>query len=145
MKNLYLQLGIDPQASQDDIEAALQAKPELADAAAILLDESRRAAYNRTVSTLSSIGMLRHRLGLDADQTWFVKTCPDFAPRLHMRKYVAPATPVEESAPAQIAAASGTATQVPVPGSRNNKSWIKAAVILFVMAVVLYLWRVFSE
>jgi len=145
MKNLYLQLGLDPHASRDDIEAALQSKPELADAAAVLLDESRRAAYNRTVSTLSSIGLLRHRLGLDTDQTWFVKTCPDFAPRLHMRKYVAPNSPAEESAPAEITAASGTMAQVPAPGSRNNKSWIKAAVIIFVLAVVLALWRVFSE
>ncbi len=143
MKNLYLQLGLDPHASPTDIEEALRAKPELADAAAVLLDESRRSAYNRAVTTLTSIGMLRNRLGLDADQTWFVKTCPDFAPRLNMRKYVPPNPGAEEIVTAATIAASATAAQLPAPGSRKTRPWILAALIIFATAVVLALSRVF--
>ncbi len=143
MKNLYLQLGLAPNASQDEIVAALKAKPELSDAADVLLDEPRRAAYNRAVSTLSSIGMLRNRLGLDADQTWFVETCPDFVPRLNMRKYVAPTPPAEVSGATESASAAIGVAQPSAPSSRNYKPWIKAAAIIFTTAVALALWRVF--
>ncbi len=143
MKNLYLQLGIAPNSSPGEIEAALQAKPELGDAAQVLLNDARRAAYNRTIATLSSIGMLRHRLGLDTDQSWFVETCPDFAPRLNLRKFV-PATPAAaQSLQAENPSNSSAWSQMPVPGSHNNKRWIKVVLIVFAMAVVLALWRVF--
>lgn len=143
MKNHYLHLGIDMTAGPDDIERALQAKPEFGDAAAILLNESRRLAYNRTVSTLSSIGALRHRLGLDANQTWFVETCPDFAPRRHMRKYPTPPAPAAESAAAETTAASSPVAEMSATGSRNYKPWIKAAMIIFAIAAGLVLMFVF--
>jgi hypothetical protein len=135
MKDLYLQLGIDPNASPADIEAALQAKPELGEAAAVLLDGSRRSAYNRTVSTIRSIGMLRHRLGLDAEFTWFVKTCPDFAPRLHLRKYVPPPESPAETVP-EVAIP-------PSPGARKSKTWLIAALLIFAVAALLALSRTF--
>lgn len=127
MKDLYLQLGIDPHADQSDIEAALRQHPELGDAAAILLNAPRRAAYNRSVSTVRSIGMLRHRLGLDAQSTWFVETCPDFAPRLHLRKY---APPPEVSAK--------TATAEPAPtATYNSSSWLKVGLLIVTVAAIL--------
>lgn len=133
MKDLYLQLGINPDASKSDIEAALTQHSELADAAAILLNESRRAAYNRTVSTIRSIGMLRHRLELDHDNSWFVEHCPDFAPRLHTKKYTAQAQPDTD-----IAAAEGAH-----PGqtrSDKTKSWFKALLIALGIAAALLLF-----
>jgi len=141
MKDLYLQLGIDPNASPADIKVALQAKPELSDSASILLDEQRRAAYRRLVTTIRTIGLLRDRLGLDADRSWFVESCPDFAPRLHVRKYAVPAPPVAESALAGTPATSNVSAQIPAPGTRNYKPWIKAAVIIFVTAIMLTLVR----
>ncbi len=135
MKDLYLQLGLDPNANSADIEAALQAKPDLSEAAAVLLNESRRAAYNRTVSTIRSIGMLRHRLGLDADSTWFVETCPDFSPRLHVRKYVPTPKPTSETATSAVEPVS--------PDTGKRKFWLYAASIILAVVVLLVLSQTF--
>lgn len=93
MKDLYLKLGISQDASPEDIEAAIKARPDCAGSAAILLDKRRRAAYNRSVSTIRSIGILRDRLGLDKEPSWFQHTCPDFAPKLHVAKFAAKPAP----------------------------------------------------
>jgi hypothetical protein len=148
MKDLYRQLGLDSSASRAEIAAALQARPEPGVTAEVLLNDSRRAVYNRAASTIQSIGILRHRLGLDNDQTWFVQNCPDFAPRLHTRKYVAP-----EQANTASASAEATATEpgkstaavaaTPTPDSRKSKSWLKAALVIFVLAILMTLSRMF--
>jgi len=142
MKNLYLQLGLDQNASPNEIEAALQAKPDLGESAAILLNESRRAAYNRTVSTLSSIGLLRHRLGLDTERSWFVATCPDFVPRLATQKQTPPSGSQAEAAET---AASARNAEMTAPGSRDNGRWVRIAVILFAAVVLLTLGWAFSR
>ncbi|MDZ4730038.1 MAG: hypothetical protein SH820_08870 [Xanthomonadales bacterium] len=138
MKDLYLQLGINPDAGKNDIEAAMVEHPELADVAAILLNESKRATYNRTVSTIRSIGMLRHRLGLDNENSWFVEHCPDFAPSLQPKKYTAQAQP-----DAGVATAAAR-THPGQTSSNKTKSWFKllaigmgiAAVLLFLISVL---------
>ncbi len=134
MKDLYLQLGLDPGASTADIEMALQAKPELGEAAVILLNEPRRAAYNRTVSTLRSIGILRHRLGLDAESTWFAETYPDFVPRLHIKKHVPRMQPKSETA-------ATLATVNPREKTHRNtiRPWLKVLMMGLVIATVLLL------
>jgi len=81
MKDLYYRLEIDPQASEEEIRAALASKPELSDSSSILLNPARRAEYDETHHTLKTIGLLRHRLGLDTGHSWFLDNCPDFAPR----------------------------------------------------------------
>jgi len=81
MKDLYYRLGIEPQSSEEEIAAALDTKPELSACAGILLDPERRAQYDETHHTLKTIGLLRHRLGLDTGHSWFLENCADFAPR----------------------------------------------------------------
>ncbi len=80
MKDLYRKLGIDPKASTGEITAALAVKPEMREYAPILQDEKRRAGYDQAHATLNTIGILRHRLGLDSGDSWFLANCPDFAP-----------------------------------------------------------------
>jgi hypothetical protein len=82
MKDLYSSLGIDPGASDEEVVAALESRPDLAAHAAILRADDRRAAYDRTYAALKAIGALRHRLGLDSECSWFLENSPDFAPAL---------------------------------------------------------------
>jgi len=80
VKDLYSKLGIDRGASAAEVQAALEAKPELSDYAAILLDTEKRALYDSTYSTLKMIGELRFRLGLDSGRSWFQEKYPDYGP-----------------------------------------------------------------
>jgi len=148
MKDLYRQLGLDSSASRAEIEAALQARPEPGVTAEVLLNDSRRAVYNRAASTIRSIGMLRHRLGLDNDQTWFVQNCPDFAPRLHTRKYVAPEqtsteSPITEPTTKETRKPAAAVAATPAPVSSKSRSWLKAALIIFAIAILMTLSRTF--
>lgn len=79
MQDLYKRLGIKPGASREEIAVAASLKPELASRAAILLDEHRRAKYDRAHATLSAIGTLRHRIRLESGTAVFCKQHPDFA------------------------------------------------------------------
>lgn len=81
MKDLYRRLGIEPQSSDEEIRAALESRPAMQGCSGILLDPARRAAYDETHHILKTIGLLRHRLGLDTGHSWFLDNCPDFAPR----------------------------------------------------------------
>ncbi len=138
MQDHFLQLGIDPEANAADIKAAIEAKPELEAAAQILLNERRRAAYQRTVLTLRSIGMLRHRLGLDNEDSWFVQSCPDFAPRLHSRKFTAQAaTTAESTAPAVAESTAGT-TAAADGGKPETaaRPWLKPALLVLALAAI---------
>jgi hypothetical protein len=143
MKDLYLKLGIDQNASHEEIAEALKDKPELSDCSAILLNEERRAAYNRTQSTIRSIGMLRHHLNLDKDNSWFVETCPEFAPRHHTAAYTAKSK-AEETAPALNADQQDTATKSSTrkqaepkpPLSRMHPILIGIAVIVLLVLIV---------
>lgn len=81
MKDLYNRLGIEPQSSAEEVAAALESKPELSAVASILLNPHRRAEYDETHQVLTTIGVLRNRLGLDTGHSWFLRNCRDFAPR----------------------------------------------------------------
>jgi hypothetical protein len=148
MQDLYLKLDLDPAASSAEILQALEAKPEQSAAADILLNERRRAPYQRTVSTLRSIGLLRHRLGLDNDHTWFVETCPDFAPRLHGRKPVPqPAAAADTTGAATVAPSAGQSSPASVTPVASNtpqtttpaRSWLKPFLVLLAIAALLTL------
>lgn len=106
MKDLYSSLGIDPGASEEEVVAALESKPDLATYAAILQANDRRAAYDRTHAALKAIGALRHRLGLDSERSWFLENFPDFAPAL--RAGLRP-NPMPGGAPQTPEAAAGAA------------------------------------
>lgn len=78
MKDLYSTLGIEPGASEQEVAAALESRPDLAAYSSILLNQERRAAYDRAHMTLSTIGGLRSRLGLDPDK-WMLENSADRA------------------------------------------------------------------
>lgn len=79
MKDLYRKLELDPTATGDEIAAALEKHPELGAYSAILLDEDRRALYDRSHRVLKLIGTLRFRLDLDKSDSWFIVRHSDFA------------------------------------------------------------------
>jgi hypothetical protein len=79
VKDLYSRLGIDREASAEEVQAALELKPRLRDDATVLLDTQTRALYDSTHSTLKLIGELRFRLDLDSGRSWFLEHCPDYA------------------------------------------------------------------
>lgn len=82
MKDLYTELNVDPKSSAAEIAEALKRQPGLASAGTILINPKKRAVYDRSHSTLKTIGSLRYRLGLDTGQTWFLREHPDFAPSM---------------------------------------------------------------
>ncbi|HET6565149.1 MAG TPA: hypothetical protein VFG52_07010 [Xanthomonadales bacterium] len=145
MRDLFLQLNLDPNASSEDIAAAIKAKPLHEGAAEILLNERRRAAYQRTVSTLRSIGILRHRLGLDNDDTWFVQTCPDFAPRLHTRKFAAQPVVLDPEPISAMPPSNGKTSKVladTAAAKAPSRGWHKPLLVAAVIAAVLILLAV---
>jgi len=81
MKDLYKVLGVEPHSGAEEIKAALEQKPDLAEYSAILLNEDRRDEYDGARHTLKIIGTLRGRLGLDTGHSWFVENYPDFSLR----------------------------------------------------------------
>ena len=80
MKDLYAALGLNPKSTAAEIAAALKQQPEMAASGTVLMNPKKRAVYDRTHTTLKTIGALRHRLGLDTSETWFLRDHPDFAP-----------------------------------------------------------------
>jgi curved DNA-binding protein CbpA len=79
MRDLYHRLELEPTATEEQIAAALEEHPDLQGYSAILLDEERRALYDRVHATLKMIGTLRFRLDLDKSEAWFIRRYPDFA------------------------------------------------------------------
>jgi hypothetical protein len=137
MKDLYLQLGISQDATPENIEAALKDHPDHSATAVILLDKRRRAAYNRSVSTIRSIGILRDRLGLDKDSSWFQDTCPDFVPKMRVAKFSAkPAAknPATESTASQAAPAERKQAE-----PRSGLDWLRPVYIGLAVIVMLAL------
>ena len=128
MKNLYSSLGIEPGASEEEVVAAFEGRPDLAAYASILQAADKRAAHDRTHAALKAIGALRHRLGLDSERSWFLENFPDFAPAsragLRPNPYAgdAPQTPVAaavETRRAEAAPAARAAdTHAPRPAVR---------------------------
>lgn len=153
MKDLYARLGISPEASAEEIVAAGQAGPEAGACARVLADAGQRAAYDRAYSTLKSIGILRHRLGLDSGDSWFLNRYPDFAPRFRSAiasgkargEGAAPsAVQAAQQAPAQNAGSAPgqtkPASQQPAANSTRLVPVLAAvAAIVLVIALVLVL------
>ena len=79
MRDLYRRLALERSASPEEIRAALERLPDMKSYSAILLDEERRAVYDRAHNTLKMIAMLRFRLGLDKSDNSFIQRYPDFA------------------------------------------------------------------
>lgn len=130
MKDLYSGLGIDPGASEEEVVAALESRPDLAAYASILRADDRRAAYDRAHAALKAIGALRHRLGLDTESSWFLENFPDFARAL--RAGEAPQTPGAAAGEARRTEAAPAAqardTHSPRPAVRIRPSLVLALI-----------------
>jgi len=141
MKDLYRKLGIDPKASHEEVAAALESQPDMHHCSPILKDQEKRAAYNQAHATLNAIGILRHRLGLDSEDSWFLESCPHFAPRLVMQEKLAAThqptaqAPVTENAP-KVSQQQESARS---SSSRIGQSMlIVAAVVIAMLAILAY-------
>lgn len=145
MHDLFLRLGISTDASADEIAAAIESKPHLAGASEILLNPLRRAAYQRTVFTLRSIGELRHRLGLDSDASWFQETCGDFSAHAQARKFTAKADAGAEAGQPALAAGRPGTVSGPVTGradtasAARSRSWLNPLLAVAVVVALLAL------
>ena len=136
MKDLYSALGIDPEASDEDIAASQELKPGLPDYSSILLNERRRAVYDSTYTTLKTIGVLRQKLKLDSGHSWFLEQHSDFTPKLGSAGPSAQLVQGLEnnSAPPGHQAPKQPIGGTPQPASRNR---ILAAAIVAIVSVIL--------
>ena len=136
MKDLYARLGVDQGASQSEVSAALQSRPELADCSPILLNVEKRALYDRAHTALKAIGQLRHKLGLDSADSWFLQNCADYVPRQRAAITAErPAFAAGTSAPRQ---ARGEVAQPPMaPAQPPARSARPALMVLAIAAVIL--------
>lgn len=138
MKDWYYRLGIDQGASSTEVAAALDLKPELSACAEILLDDEKREGYDEAHATLTAIGVMRHSLGLDSGDSWFLENCADFAPA---RRSARPSggsrqPPSDDSTHEKI---QGVRPQEPEPstGTRQPLLLITGVVIAIIVLVML--------
>lgn len=138
MKDWYHRLGIDQGASSTEVAAALDLKPELSACAEILLDDEKREGYDEVHTTLTAIGVMRHSLGLDSGDSWFLENCADFAPA---RRSARPSggsrqPPSDDSTHEKI---QGVRPQEPEPstGTRQPLLLITGVVIAIIVLVML--------
>jgi hypothetical protein len=141
MKDLYRRLGIDPKASSEEVTAALASKPDMSECAPILQHEERRAGYDQAHATVNAIGILRHRLGLDSGESWFLENCPDFAPRLLKAEHSSEAhKPAVHQSVAESYDQPGQ-QHVPEPPISTNQSYlISTFVIIALLAILAYVF-----
>jgi len=138
MKDLYAKLGVEPTASGREIAERLKQKPELAPIGTILLNPEKRAVYDGAYSTLKTIGALRHRLGLDKGESWFLKTHPHFAPSLTSMAKTRQAPSASQPATQPAAPAATAHAPTPASGPKSSKKGIVVAVLLAAALAVIY-------
>jgi hypothetical protein len=141
MKDFYSSLGVDPRASKEEVATALKLHPELSGFSGILHNEGKRAVYDRTHDALKMIGLLRHRLGLDSGDSWFLQTCPDFAPRARLAKTAAkPIEPVSDAIPPGVKAEVARREEMkpgPAAGSRRLVPFLLAGLIAVILLLLI--------
>lgn len=82
MRDLYKRLGVDKQASDEEISMAIEACQHTAlksEAAVVLEGKPRRDEYDRLHGLLCDLGRLRARLGLTHGQYWRGSVANDFS------------------------------------------------------------------
>lgn len=140
MKDLYLHILVEPEASEAELAAAIDAAAEADACRAILLHPLRRAIYNRSYSTLKTIGELRHRLNLDTPDSWFQQNCPDFVHRF--KSASSPQTPTkavfETTQPDQKTVTSPPAAQPGKPFPLKNLMWVLLSLTGLILAFLAY-------
>jgi hypothetical protein len=136
MKDFYAKLGIDQGATQSEVAAALQSRPELSACSSILLNGEKRAVYDRAHMALKAIGQLRHKLGLDSGDSWFLQNCADYVPR--QRSAVTVEKPVAAAGnPAPRQAPSEAAQSAIAPARPAARPVLRPLVVLAIAAIVL--------
>lgn len=130
MRDLYRKLEIERSASKDEIAAALREHPELAAYSAVLLDEERRALYDRVHNTLKMVGTLRFRLDLDKSDARFIRSYPDFA--------IMP-KPALGSRPEESGSNESTGQGSRRRKGRARKRWLYAVLAAIVLAAAAFL------
>jgi hypothetical protein len=139
MKDLYARLGVDADATERELADALRKNSGMGQYASILLHDQKRAVYDQAHKVVTTIGTLRHRLGLDKEESWFRRNNPDFCPAA---RAIRSANPAVAAAPAEqpVSESSGSAhapsTQMP---TRQRRSGLIALLAAAVIVVVLYL------
>ena len=81
MRDFYRQLDVKPTASRKELRAALMGVKDVSSrnrGASILLDERRRAVYDRDRQVLDTIGHMRSHLGLYLAPFWARGDMADF-------------------------------------------------------------------
>jgi len=81
MRDFYRQLEVEPTASRKELRAALMGVKDVSfrnRGASILLDERRRAVYDRDRQVLTTIGRMRSNLGLYLAPFWARSDMADF-------------------------------------------------------------------
>ncbi len=141
MKDLYARLGLDPEATEAQIEVAAKDSGHSESAAGVLLVADHRAGYDHCRATLLAIGNLRKRLKLDEEPTWFTRECADFVPT-RRRAEVSEIRP-QDSSEASIESGPGTILEAePVEEAAKDRglNWPVIAVIF--IGVALAAWAV---
>ncbi|MDT8320603.1 MAG: hypothetical protein RQ826_08765 [Xanthomonadales bacterium] len=141
MKDLYARLKIDKSADRQQLAAILKGRPEWSEHAAVLLNDEKRALYDRTHSTLKTIGQLRQRLDLNSGGSWFTEHYPDFAAGFR----AAPA-PRQSGPEASVAAEQKPGSDIPqdqapeTPAksrSRRLTPWLLVVISVLLIALLL--------
>ena len=141
MRDLYKQLGIDEQASDEAIRSAIgRADGSLAESALmILLDPRRRVVYDRNRRLLATIGQLRAHLGLNYTRLWARREFKDFW--IDLSAAPAAARPLRRVDPMLIAGAFRAAGR---PGRRHAARWgawtITAVLLALLLLAFLTFW-----
>ncbi len=131
MKDFYKHIEADEESTESTIQAAIASKsltlePEVLDAAKfVLLDEQRRAVYDRNRQVLLTIGALRSHLGMNLRPFWARADARDFTYVSAPRRRDQPTDPI-----AVIRAASGGRRK------RVRRRWLKRLAILVVILLV---------
>lgn len=144
MKDLYRELGLSRNATNEQLAEALGKNPEWADYASVLLNERKRAVYDRAHAALTAIGALRQRLGLDKEASWFAEKNPDFSPAV--RNAPSATTETNRAPAAESSAPSAPAPKAAVQSSSRPKarrvgrgSLIVLVLAAVALAVILYI------
>ena len=143
MQDLYAKLGIEPDAGDVEVAAALERNPELRACSTILLDPGKRALYDGTHATVKAIGMLRYRLGLDVGASWFLENHPDFAPGLKSAAGVARSARMSAAEPtsAPVPKKAALPQQAVKTRSPNGSKWV-VGIITLVVGAAFIAWLV---
>lgn len=136
MEDLYRKLGLTRDAGVAEITSALEGHQERNDIASILLDERKRAEYDRTHAALMAIGDLRHRLAIDPDYSWFEKNYPDFSAKKILAELSAHDT---QPSPEQADEANNRPHPAkPQATARARRTAVFLVLVVVIVAVIVY-------